>query len=153
MPQKNSKILERVYRLISLRQRSEKEIRDYFSKKQYSDLVIEETVKKLKELRLLDDEQFAKDWVQSRSKKLGPKALKQELFQKGISKDIIEGVIGFRENEEEVAQRILEKKVRIWNGLPPLEFKKKAFGFLGRRGFEYEIVSKAVEKYLKKDYN
>jgi len=166
MPQKNPKILERIYRLISLRQRSEKEVRDYFriknqesrikGKELYSNSIIEDTVKKLKELRLLDDEQFARSWVESRSKKKGMRVIKQELFQKGISKEIIEEILSrnsLATSEEIVAQQLLERKLRQWKNLLPSEFKKKAYDFLLRRGFEYEVVRSVVEKNIKRDYN
>ncbi len=159
MPQENSKILERIYRLISLRQRSEKEIRDYFrikGKGAYSNSVIEDTVKKLKELQLLDDEQFARSWVESRSRKKGIKVIKQELFYKGISREIIEEV--YRQqatgnSESETAEKLLEKKLRVWKNLEPQKFKQKAYDFLMRRGFEYEVIKIVVEKALRKEYN
>lgn len=166
MPQKNSKILERIYRLISLRQRSEKEVRDYFriknqqlrikGKELHSNSVIEDTVKKLKELRLVDDEQFAKAWIESRSRKKGMRVIKQELFQKGISKEIIEEVTRYKIqdiNEQETATRLFERKINAWKNLEPLKFKKKAIEYLMRRGFEYEIIKDIIEKYIKKDYN
>lgn len=158
--------MERIYRWFSLRQRSEKEVRDYFKiknqragvkgKEPYSELVIETTIQKLKELRLLDDEQFAKAWVEARSKKKGMRVIKLELFQKGISKEIIEEVISNKTqetNEEETATRLLERKINSWKNLEPLQFKKKAYGFLMRRGFEYEVVKDVVEKFIKRDYN
>lgn len=166
MPPKNSKILERIYRLISLRQRSEKEIRDYFKiknlkakikdKELYSELVVETTIQKLKELRLVDDEQFARSWVESRSRKKGMRVIRQELFQKGISREIIEKVYseqGTVDSELETAEKLLEKKLRIWKDLEPQKFKQKAYDFLMRRGFEYEVVKDVVEKLIKKDYN
>lgn len=158
--------MQRLYRLISIRQRSEKEIRDYFriknqrakikGKETYNDEVIEATIKKLKELRLINDLEFAKAWIQARSKKKGIRAIKPELFQKGISKEIIEEVTSNKKqdtNEEEIAARLLEKKINSWKNLEPLKFKKKAYEFLMRRGFEYDIVKDVIEKFVKRDYN
>lgn len=150
------KLMERMYRLFSIRQRSEKEVRDYFrvkGKKETSDLAIELVIKKLKQKGLLNDEAFAKAWVEARSKKKGPRVLKQELFQKGIDREIIEEVMDDKlliHDERKTAENLLEKKIRIWKNLKPLEFKKKAYEFLMRRGFEYEVVREVVEKYLKK---
>ena len=153
------KLMERMYRLFSVRQRSEKEVRDYlrnlsFKRKlkdqeEISESAIELLTNKLKQKMLLNDEQFARSWVESRKKKKGPRVLKQELFQKGIDKEIIEEAISSQRsviNEKESAEKLLERKMRVWKNLPILEFKKKAYEFLLRRGFEYEIVKSVVEK-------
>lgn len=154
--------MENTYRLFSIRQRSEKEIRDYFriknqefrikKKEQIADNEIDLIINKLKQKGLINDEEFAKAWVDARrrSKKKGKFALKQELFQKGIAKEIIEQVINPADGADEVleqqlAQQALEKKWQIWTTLPYLEKKKKAYEFLMRRGFEYEIIKTAIE--------
>ncbi len=157
------KLMERMYRLFNIRQRSEKEVRDYLRNLSFkrkvkgeevmSEVAIELLIKKLKQKKMLNDEEFAKSWVEARSKKKGKIAIKRELFQKGIDREIIEEVISGQvtvDSEAQVAEKILEKKMRIWKNLPPLKFKKKAYEFLMRRGFEYEPVKDIVEKYLKK---
>ncbi|OGE29332.1 hypothetical protein A2867_03185 [Candidatus Daviesbacteria bacterium RIFCSPHIGHO2_01_FULL_40_11] len=154
------KLTERMYRLWNVRPRSEKEVRGYlrnlsFKRKvkgsdEISDKAIDLLVSKLKQKRLLSDEEFAKAWVEGRrrSKKKGKVALKQELFQKGIDKEIIEEVLSQTtdEMEQELAKQALEKKMKVWKNLLPLEFKKKAFEFLTRKGFEYDIVKEVIEK-------
>ena len=88
-----------------------------------------------------------------KSKKKGKIALKQELYQKGIDREIIEEVISdkrYEISEEELAAQALEKKWKHWEKLPYLEKKKKMYEFLARRGFEYSVVKDVVEKILKK---
>lgn len=149
------KLMKRMYRLWNIRSRSEKEIRDYFrikGKEKISALAIKLVIKKLKQKGLLNDEEFAKAWVEARSKKKGPRVLKQELLQKGIAREIIDEVISDKVegiSQEETASQLLKKKMRVWKNLPTLEFKKKAYEFLTRRGFEYEIVKEIVEKLSK----
>ncbi|MBI4036251.1 RecX family transcriptional regulator [Candidatus Daviesbacteria bacterium] len=162
------KLMERMYRLWNIRPRSEKEVRDYFRIKNYelriknkepiSDMGVEMVIEKLKQKKLLDDKEFAKAWVESRrkSKKKGKIALRAELFQKGIDRDLIEEVLEEKtsqESEEILAKGALEKRVKAWKNLSRLEFKKKAYEFLLRRGFEYSLVRDVVENYLKKGYN
>ena len=156
------KLMGKMYRLFNIRQRSEKEVRDYFriknyelrikGKEQHGELVVNATVNTLKKKGLIDDERFARDWMQARSKKYGPLRIKQELFKKGINREIIEEVIssGFMSHDQEVPQKLLEKKMKVWKNLPYLELKKKAYEYLLRRGFEYSIVKETVEKYTKK---
>ncbi len=153
------KLMERMYRLFNLRLRSEREVRNYLKnlsykrnikdQEQISEAAIELLINKLKQKQLLNDEQFAKAWVEARSKKKGPRVLKQELFQKGIDREIIEEVMS---NESlvdsgiQTAEKLLEKKLRVWKSLPTIEFKKKTYEFLMRRGFSYEVVKDIMSR-------
>lgn len=158
------KLMKRMYRLWNVRPRSEKEVRSYLrnlsfkreikGKEEISDQARELLVNKLKQQRLLSDEEFAKAWVASRreTKKKGKIALKAELYQKGIDRGLIEQTlenIG-QESEESLARQALEKKIKIWKNLADLKKKKKAYEFLLRRGFEYEVVKNVVEKVMKR---
>ncbi len=160
------KLMERMYRWFNLRQHSEKEVRDYFRIKnlentikdrdQISDLAIELVINKLKQKGLLNDAEFAKSWVQSRrrSKNKGRIALRQELFQKGINKEIIDEVTsdkGQESSEGELAYKAVEKRWSRWMVLPNLQKKKKVYEFLSRRGFEYDIIKNIIEKLSKKE--
>lgn len=157
------KLMERMYGLFSIRIRSEKEIRDYlknlsFKRKikdqeELSQMVVDLLIDRLKQKDLLNDLEWAKAWVESRrrSKQKGINALKFELIQKGIAKDIIEVVLGeelrFANNElseEELAKQALEKKMRLWKNLPPQEFQKKSYEYLARKGFDYSVIKKVI---------
>lgn len=154
------KLMERMYRLFNVRQRSEKEVRNYLrnlsfkgkiqGEEEISDLTQNQVVERLKRKGIVNDEIFAQSWVEARrrSKKLGPRALRTELVQKGINREIIVRVLssGFRvQSDERLAREALEKKLRLWKNLPPLEFKKKATDFLLRKGFGYSLVKVVVD--------
>ncbi len=160
------KLMERMYGLFSIRQRSEKEIRDYLrnlsfkrkvkGKGELSEMAVEFLMERLKKKGLVNDEVFAKAWVEARrkSKKSGIRVLKSELFQKGIDRETIELAVSSQQSvvsEENLAKEALEKKIRSWRNLPELEFKQKAVQFLVRRGFDYSIAKEAVDNYLKKE--
>src|SRR3989344_6757140 len=102
----NSTIFERYYnlslRFLSYRPRSEKEIIDYLKKKSSSvktsegqEKLIESIIKKLKEYKFIDDVEFAKFWIEQRTKfKHKPiRVIEYELKQKGINKEIIDDVL------------------------------------------------------------
>lgn len=159
------KLMERMYGLFNIRQRSEKEVRDYLKnlsfkrklkdKDEISDIAIDSLIEKLKQKRLLNDREFAKSWVSARrrSKGKGIIALKSELYQKGIGREIVDEILeeSSSESEEKLAIKGIEKKWKIWNLLPVLEKKKKAYEFLMRKGFEYEIVKSVIEKLMEKE--
>lgn len=161
------KLMERMYGLFSVRQRSEKEIRDYFknlsfkrkikNQEEISGLTIDVLIERLKQKGMINDLEFAKDWVvgRRRSKKEGINALKSELYQKGIKREIIEEIFNDQFSiieEKDLAERALEKKIRIWKNLDKQTFKKKAIDYLLRKGFEYEMIKKLVEKNIEKRY-
>ncbi len=159
------KLMERMYSLFSIRQRSEKEVKDYLrnlnfkrkiaDKEQVSEMTIDLLIERLGEKGLLNDEQFAKAWVDSRrrSKKKGVIALKVELYQKGIAKEIIERVLAEEVDEKELARKALEKKLNSWKSLPVLEFKKKAYQYLARKGFEYSIIETVIDNLEDLEYD
>lgn len=157
------KLMERMYRLFGIRMRSEKEVRDYLKRlsfkrkvkgqEELSGMAVELLVSKLKNKGLLNDNEFAMTWVNARSKKRGSNILKSELFKKGIDQEIIDRVISSLSivgKEEEVAGRILEKRLERWHLLTYQEKKKKAYLFLQRRGFDFTVVKEVVDKYLKR---
>ena len=161
------KLMERMYRLFNVRQRSEKEVRDYLKnlsfrrklkgEEKLGEFIIDTIVQLMKRKGMLDDKQFATSWMQSRSRKYGPQRIKQELYKKGIDREIIEEVVsGQRAHTESgedysaVAEKLLEKRIDRWKELPQIKQKKKAYEFLLRRGFDYEEVKNTVENILRK---
>ncbi|MBI2334805.1 regulatory protein RecX [Candidatus Daviesbacteria bacterium] len=145
-------LLQKIYRLLSFRDRSEKEIRDYLKNKTSKP---EQIINQLKEQGYIDDEKFAREWVESRrrSKHKGIRAIKAELWQKGIDKEIIEEVTGvecLESSEEQIAEKALEKKAKAWQKLESMEFRKKATDFLMRKGFEYSVAKAVVDNFLEK---
>ncbi|MBI2011967.1 RecX family transcriptional regulator [Candidatus Daviesbacteria bacterium] len=160
------KLMERMYGLFNIRQRSEKEIRNYLRNLSFKRKIRTRFASRSENIIALargtlpfatqNVKEFAKAWVEARrkSKKKGKIALKSELYQKGISREIIEGALSVKgegESEEELAKQAIEKKLKKWTSLPYLEKKKKMYEFLMRRGFEYSVVKNVVDNYLKKE--
>lgn len=160
------KLMEKMYRLFSIRQRSEKEVKDYFrvknqesrvkGKEAISNLALELVIKKLKQKGLLNDLEFAKSWIEARrrSRQKGDRLIKLELSQKGVAKEIIGEAFSLQLSaisEEDLAMKAMEKKMRVWKDLSKLEFKKKAYQYLGRKGYDFETISTIIEKLLQKE--
>jgi regulatory protein len=80
-----------------------------------------------------------------RFKPKSSKALRYELTQKGVDKAAIEEALSDLD-EDDLAWRAIEGKLRHWQGLAEPDFKRKALGFLGRRGFEYDVARDVVER-------
>lgn len=151
---------------LSFRPRSEKEIRDYLSskgrsasgrKKEVPQEIINLVIDKLKEHKFLDDLEFAKWWIERRSKK-GIRLIKLELKQKGIDKDLVEKVINDSAteivNDFDKALSLAQKRVKRYKDM---EDKRKVYEKLGRflasKGFDYDIIKEVIDQILPKEYN
>lgn len=148
------KILLKVYRFLSYRPRSEKEIRDYLAKKKTSVLLTALVIKTLEKQKYLDDKEFASWWVDQRMqfRPVGEWVLKAELLQKGISKKIIEEMVNGQwsiVNSQDLALKAAKKKLRRYKGLDQIEFRRKMGNFLARRGFDWETIKEVIEQLQK----
>lgn len=135
------------YRLLSLRPRSTAEIRRHLQKKQVENEIIDRVIDRLEELQLVDDDAFARYWVEQREtfKPRSRRALQYELFQKGLSRQVVEQAVA-EVDETAAARRAGEKKARQWAQLTEEEFQAKMHGFLGRRGFSYAVISDVTQQ-------
>jgi len=142
------KTLDKVYRFLSLRPRSEKEVAGYLKKRKISSSDFEKIFKILKEQKLVDDLEFVKWWIEQREtfKPKGKIALRTELKQKGIAEEIIEKTLA-QIDEESLAKKALEKKVKAYHRLSPEEFFRKVSQFLSYRGFSWETIEKVAKKF------
>lgn len=148
------KYLNLAYYYLSIRNRSEKEMQAYLSKKKATPEIIEKIISSLKEKKFLNDEMFAKSWILSRArlKPKGKALLKIELKQKGVANDVIIKVLA--EVQEEIpdelvqAKRLITKKMERMLGKPREEIYAKVGGFLARRGFNWDIIKKAIDDSL-----
>lgn len=133
---------------LSFRNRSVKEVHDYLIRKNFIEDTINSVLKKLVDLKFLNDEEFARGWIESRQKYKGKSKfiLKSELRMKGVSSDTIEPLLNDAADDFETAKILFEKKKKTLGKLAPVEFKKKMAGFLSRRGFSWEIISKLFKQ-------
>jgi regulatory protein len=145
--------VERAYEsalnLISYRPRSEQEIRRRLGRKQYPEPAIEKAVQRLLRAKLLDDEAFARYWIDNREqfRPRGAFALRQELRRKGVSYRIIDDLLE-EVDEAESAYRAATKRLARWQRMDPSERERKFFGYLQRRGFSYGVIRDVWERLL-----
>jgi regulatory protein len=137
----------RVLRLISHRPRSSYEIRSYLDRHQVPEAGQARLLDRLSEESLVDDEAFARSWVEDRMyfRPRSSKMLRYELRQKGIHPDVIDlALVDF--DESEAALRTAEKGARRWKRENKEDFQKRLNGYLQRRGFSYSDIQAAVDR-------
>ncbi|MGM7703328.1 recombination regulator RecX [Pseudalkalibacillus sp. Hm43] len=141
---------------LSYRMRSIDEIRQYLKKKEFEENTIQAVIERLKELGYLDDLEFAKMFIRSKitTTKKGPKALKQDLKQKGVSDPIIEDAMNIYPKEEQIeeATLLVEKKAKQYKKLSENALKQKVAQVLQQKGYSWNVTEQAIEKAsLEKD--
>ena len=150
------KVYDKLLRFSTLRPRSEKELKDWLKKHKVHLSIHENLFSRLKRLDLLNDNKFAKWWVEQRMEfsPRGKRALIAELRQKGINRDLIIQLVNesiSQGYEEKTARKLLQKKKYKWERLQKLEAKKKMSEFLARKGFGWEVIKNAIDDIFKKD--
>ena len=134
-------------RLLSYRPRSEAELRGRLAQKTVAATVIEETIGRLRGAGLLNDEEFARSWVDSRDR-TSPRSrrlISSELRAKGVDAGLAaQSVAGA--DDQDAAYRAAVRRARSRQALPYVEFRRRLGGFLLRRGFEYEVVKRVVAR-------
>jgi regulatory protein len=133
-------------RYLAYRPRSHKETKEHLSRKRFSPVAVAHTINRLIVEKLLDDAEFARFWLESRTrnKPLSKSALKYELRQKGVDRTIIESVT-VDLDDLTLARMAVKGRLNNFKGLSPQAFKRKLLGYLHRRGFNFETSLKAYQ--------
>lgn len=143
------KFYDYALKFLSFRPRSEKEIRDWFKKKEVGSQTQTIITAKLRNLGYLNDLGFVKWWIEKRTnfQPMGRRRIEMELKQKGISNEMVSGIkyLVSGKNETDLAKKAVEKKLKHWQNLPTDEFRQKLTGFLARRGFSWEVIEKVIK--------
>lgn len=143
-------------RYLGVRPRSEKEMRIYLARKltryhlpdEEVTALIDMHVHRLLSSSLLDDEAFARWYVDEKShfKQRGPLRLRIELQTKGINPDIIDQALFTKEEKDaDIIKQLLSKKYRSYNLNIPEDLRKVRMGLL-RRGFSLSDIKTAIEE-------
>jgi len=141
------KATQKALHFISYRPRSILEVRKNLITKEIPSTVIENVIERLENNYLLNDEVFAKEWINDRND-FHPRsrlALRMELKEKGIPEEIIESAL---ENldEDGLAYKAAKKYSNRLKKLELQLFRKKLSSFLARKGFAYSIIYPVVDK-------
>lgn len=140
------------------RPRSQREMRDYLYRKTrdtrtktgeirkgVSQKLTERVFNRLVEKGYLDDEKFARFWVENRNVRKGSsmRKLQSELSTKGITSEIIQTVLYDSErNDGEELQKIIAKKASKYDD------PQKLIAYLARQGFRYDDIKEALNTLI-----
>jgi regulatory protein len=139
--------LQQALLYLSYRARTESEIRKNLQKHEIPEVVIEETLERLRRDGLVNDDQFAQAWVENRStfRPRSRRMLAMELRQKGIDDESMQPALQ-DVDDEALAYQAAQKRAPRFESLEWNEFRKKLTGFLARRGFPYSVITPVVSR-------
>ncbi|WP_314586232.1 RecX family transcriptional regulator [Paenibacillus terrigena] len=143
-------------RYLGRKPRTSHEIQQQLTQKGFEAELIERIILRLMDERLIDDNLYAKQWMDQRVRnhKKGRLMIKHELRQKGIDKsDIAQAMEELNtEDEQESAYRVGLRKWQNTKG-ERYERKRKVVAFLMRRGFPSHVVRNAVQRIMEQQAN
>lgn len=154
------KLYGRALEYTMLRPHSAREVRDYLWRKTrttkyksrqgeikeregVSQTVADRVFGRLTEKGYIDDEKFARFWVENRHQRKGSsvRKLKSELQAKGVESSIIDTALASttRSDEDELAKIIAKKRARYPD-------EQKFMQYLARQGFSYDDIKEALSR-------
>ena len=151
-------VLEAAARFLEARSRSVHEVRRRLGGAGYQADLVEGAIARMTELGMLDDEVFARAWVESRdrARPRGERAIREELRLKGIDRETVDVVLGERRDraleagaedgdaeapsaDRAAAERLLAKNARaLARVADPRQRRQRAYALLARHGFDPE---------------
>jgi len=148
------KLYARALEYSLMRPHSVREVKDYLWKKTrdrrgkegklvqgYSPALAERVLNRLQQKSYVDDERFAKWWVENRNVTKGTslRKLTAELRVKGVSGEIIDAMLSEsgRDDQQELAKIVAKKRARYPD-------EQKLMQYLARQGFDYDAIKQAL---------
>lgn len=132
---------------LSYRSRSESEIRQNLRKHEIPEEIIEQTLQRLRQDGLANDNQFAQAWVENRTtfRPRSRRMMAMELRQKGLNDEAVASALE-AVDDENLAYEAAQKKVGRLKDMEWLDFRRKLSEFLARRGFSYSVITSVVTR-------
>jgi regulatory protein len=147
-------VLDAAARFLEVRSRSVAEVRRRLAGAGYRTDLVEGAIARMVELGMLDDDTFARTWVESRdrARPRGERAIREELRLKGVDRTVIDDVLTERRDSlvEEgdpdeasrspdrlAAERLIARHARAFARVAdPRQRRQRAYALLARNGFD-----------------
>jgi regulatory protein len=136
-------------RLLTVRARTRAELAGHLTKRGFPADAADAVLNRLEAVGLIDDEDFAEQWVRSRQANAGKgkRALAAELRTKGVEAELIAGVLdgidagAERSRAEQLVERRLRREVL---GGDDAKVVRRLVGMLARRGYSQSMAVSVV---------
>lgn len=141
-------------RLLTARPRTRSELAGQLAKRGYPDDIAANELNRLAAVGLIDDADFAQQWVRSRRERAGKgkRALAAELRTKGVDDDVIAAALDGIDAgaERQRAEQLVEQKLRRekLNDGDDTKVMRRLVGMLARRGYHQSMAVAVVSEGL-----
>jgi regulatory protein len=145
-------------RLLTARARTRAELEAQLAKRGYPDAVAAKVLDRLGQVGLVDDADFAEQWVRSRRVNAGKgkRALAAELRNKGVDNDVITATLAGIDAgaERERAEQLIRDKLRRekLTGDDDAKVARRLVGMLARRGYSQTMAFDVVSAELASEH-
>jgi regulatory protein len=143
---------DRALNLLAFRARSARELQRRLVQKGVTAARADRVIAKLRDAGLIDDADFARQLARSKmSAGASRRRVHQELFKRGVPREVADEAVEQVVEEEGISdaesiERIARKKWSTLHGLDDPTRRRRLFGFLARRGFDSDDVSRVVRQ-------
>ena len=134
--------LDKALTHISASMKTEKDVRDFLRRKGYLQEVSDYVVEKMKGYGYLDDEAYARAYVESAGKRKGSRLIRMELKRKGIPESALAALP--ERDERGAAAEVLQKYLR--GKEQDVKTLRKAYAHLISKGFDHDTARAALEE-------
>ncbi len=144
--------LDRAVAFLAGRARSRREMEERLLRSGYRPCTVEMVLFKLEKEGLLDDADFARQWVDARSaRRMGRGRIAQELRRKGVSAQEAEEALEALSEEDQLegAIALVEKALsRVPSGEDSRKTAARITAMLARRGYGYDVAREAISRVM-----
>ncbi|QKG26211.1 regulatory protein RecX [Actinomadura verrucosospora] len=143
---------EACLRLLASSPRTRAQLADALRRRNIPDDVAEQVLGRFTDVGLIDDEAFARAWVQSRhaGRGLARRALAVELRRRGVADETVNDAVEALEpdQEERTARALVDRKLPGTRGVDPDKRMRRLVGMLARKGYSPGLAFRVVKEAL-----
>ena len=138
--------LTKAVNYLSRAMKTVRQMRDYLAGKGYSKQIIDYVLERLQEYRYVDDELYAKLYVEQNAANKGERRIKQELQLKGVPVSVIDKHCVIPAETTEESARILAGKY-MRSKTCDVKTLVKLQRYLLSRGYGYDVVNRVTRDF------
>ncbi len=139
-------------RQLTMGARTRVQLRQAMARKDIPEEVANAVLDRFEEVDLVDDEEFARQWVQSRhlGRGLAPRALAYELRQRGVAEQTLKDAVDAVSPDDELAaaRELVRRKATTMGSDDPQRRVRRLAGMLARKGYGGGVAMQAIRLEL-----
>ena len=138
------KVYQAALKMLARQSYTKADLNQKLTAKNFEMSLVRETLNKLEEIGLVNDEQYTISYIQHHSLmgKKGPKVLKQELLRKGVSEIVIDKYLSNYKEELQLEHlnKLISQQMRLNKKYGPHIIKQKIYQTLMLKGFSRSMI-------------